>query len=215
MAKVFIYGAREDRRNYWEALEACGGTAVVSLDTREAAGCGGLLLAGGGDIQPALYGQENQGSRNFEPERDEREFWLVREFLGAGKPILGICRGLQVLNAALGGGLVQDLPTAAAHAWEEPTGDKRHLVRAQPGSFLQELYGDEFPVNSAHHQGAGPVAPGLAVGALAEDGVCEALYSREKRVYAVQWHPERMMLSRARPDTVDGTPIFHFFLGLL
>ncbi len=215
MAKVFLYGARDQRANYCQALEACGAVPVPSLDIEDAHGCGGLLLAGGGDILPGRYGQGNQGSKNFEPERDEAEFRLVERFLAAGKPILGICRGLQVLNVALGGGLVQDLPTAGAHAWEESTGDKRHLVRAHPGGFLYALYGEEFPVNSAHHQGAGPIAPGLSVCAQAEDGVCEALSCPGKGLYAVQWHPERMMLSRARPDTVDGRPLFEFFLGLL
>lgn len=215
MKKVFAYATMEQQENYAQALEACGAVPVFSHDLGGAAACDGLLLCGGGDIEPYRYGQGDQGSRNFEPERDEAELCLVREFLAAGKPVLGICRGLQVLAVALGGTLVQHLPTAAAHAWEETTGDKCHMVKAEPGSFLAGLYGERFAVNSAHHQGAGQLPGALRAAAWAEDGVVEALCCPEKKVYAVQWHPERMMLSRRREDTVDGRPVFTFFLGLL
>ena len=215
MKTVYAYATMEKQSNYAEALTACGIKPVFSLDIKDASGCQGLLLCGGGDIEPHRYGQENAGSKNFEPLRDEMEFQLVKDFIGAGLPILGICRGLQVLNAALGGTLIQDLPTAPTHAWEESTGDKRHLVQAQENSFLCKLYGREFPVNSAHHQGAGKIASGLQIAAQAPDGVIEALCCPEKKVYALQWHPERMMLARRREDTVDGAPIFQFFAGLL
>lgn len=215
MKTVYAYATMEKQSNYAEALTACGIKPVFSLDIKDASGCQGLLLCGGGDIEPHRYGQENAGSKNFEPLRDEMEFQLVKDFMGAGLPILGICRGLQVLNAALGGTLIQDLPTAPTHAWEESTGDKQHLVQAQENSFLCKLYGREFPVNSAHHQGAGQIAPGLQIAAQAPDGVIEALCCPEKKVYALQWHPERMMLARRREDTVDGAPIFQFFAGLL
>ncbi len=215
MKKVYAYATLEKQANYAEALSACGMEPVFSLDVKDAAGCDGLLLCGGGDIEPKWYGQEDRGSKNFEPLRDEMEIPLVRDFIEAGLPILGICRGLQVLNVALGGTLVQDLPTAATHAWEESTGDKQHLVEAAPGSFLEALYGERFPTNSAHHQGADQIAPLLQIAAKAPDGVVEALCCPEKKIYAVQWHPERMMLARSREDTVDGTPIFQFFAGIL
>lgn len=215
MKKVFAYADAHKQANYAEALQSCGMEPVFSFDLKDASGCQGLLLCGGGDIEPYRYGQENKGSKNFEPERDEAEFLLVKQFAGAGLPILGICRGLQVLNTALGGTLVQHLPTASAHAWEEETGDKQHLVQALPGSFLLGLYGERFSVNSAHHQGADKIAPSLSLAARADDGTIEALQCPEKGIYAVQWHPERMMLSRSRADTVDGAPVFRFFAGLL
>lgn len=214
MRKIFVYGTREERSNYAEALEACGALPVLSTSLEGAGGCDGLLLCGGGDIEPHRYGQENQGSKNFEPERDEMELRLVGMFVEAGRPVFGICRGLQVLNVALGGTLVQDLPSAASHAWTESTGDRQHMVKAAPGSFLEKLYGPRFPVNSAHHQGAGQVPAPLRAAAWAEDGVIEALACPEKKLYAVQWHPERMMLSRSRADTVNGQAVFEFFLGI-
>lgn len=215
MKKVFAYADAHKQANYAEALQSCGMEPVFSFGLKDASGCQGLLLCGGGDIEPHRYGQENKGSKNFEPERDEAEFLLVKRFIDAGLPILGICRGLQVLNTALGGTLVQHLPTASAHAWEEETGDKQHLVQALPGSFLLGLYGERFSVNSAHHQGADKAAPSLSLAARADDGAIEALQCPQKGIYAVQWHPERMMLSRSRADTVDGAPVFRFFAGLL
>lgn len=214
LKKIYLYGTRGERKNYAEALEACSAEPVLSLTTEGAEDCDGLLLCGGGDIEPHRYGQENQGSKNFELERDEVEFALVEKFMNAGKPILGICRGLQVLNVALGGTLVQDLPTAATHAWQESSGDQHHMVKAVPGSFLDELYGPHFLVKSAHHQGADQVPELFQVMAWADDGGIEALACPEKKIYAVQWHPERMMLSRAKEDTVNGQALFEFFLSL-
>lgn len=215
MKRVFIYGDREKRQNYVLALEASGLQPVVSWDLSGADGCGGLLIPGGADMDPALYGAENQGSLGIDRALDEAELELARRFAQAGLPILGICRGMQVLNVAFGGSLIQDLPTAGTHRWEESTGDKRHMVSAPADSFLHGLYGGGFSVNSAHHQGVGQLAEGARIAAQAEDGVMEALEWPGRMIYAVQFHPERMTLAHRRPDTVDGAPIFRFFATLL
>lgn len=215
MKRVFLFGDRKKRANYAAALEAYGMEAVISLNAAEGEDCHGLLLPGGADLDPLLYGQQNQGSRGIDPELDRAELALARQFVESGRPVLGICRGLQVLNVAFGGSLVQDLPTAAAHCWEEPEGDKCHRVSAPRGSFLHRLYGEDFSVNSAHHQGAGQLAQGFLSSARAEDGVIEGLEWPEKAVFAVQFHPERMTLNHRRQDTVDGGEIFRFFLGIL
>lgn len=215
MKKIFLYGDREKRANYIAALEACGVQAVVSLSPQDSAGCGGLLLPGGADMEPAFYGAENTASRGIDRALDHTELALAHGFAASGKPILGICRGLQVLNVAFGGDLLQHLPAAGAHCWEESTGDKQHPITAPPESFLYRLYGARFPVNSAHHQGVGCVAPGFQIAARAEDGTIEALCCPERHIYAVQFHPERMALRLSRNDTVDGLPIFQFFMGLI
>lgn len=215
MKKVFLYGTSEKRQNYAAALSAYGAAPVVSLDLHEAASCQALLLPGGADMDPAFYNAPNLGSRGVDRALDEIEMGLAKEFAASGRPVLGICRGEQLLNVAFGGDLIQDLPTAAAHRWEESTGDKQHMAIAAPGSFLAGLYGERFSVNSAHHQGVGRVAPGFQIAARAEDGVIEALEWAEKRIYGVQWHPERMTLALSRPDTVDGGAVFRFFLNLL
>lgn len=217
MNKIFIYGDPEKRQNYAEALEAAGASPIVTDDISQAADCQALLLPGGADLDPALYGAENQGSQGIDRRLDETELGLIRQFSAAGKPILGICRGLQAINVAFGGDLIQHLPTAPAHCWEESTGDKQHLVQVEAGSFLTSIYpdcGGGLSVNSAHHQGVGRVAEGFRVAARAGDGVVEALECPQRKIFAVQWHPERMTLGRARPDTVDGLGIFRFFVGL-
>lgn len=215
MKKVYLYGIPEKRQNYIAALSAYGAEPVVSLDPRDAASCQALLLPGGADIDPAFYNAPNLGSQGIDRALDEAEIALAREFADSNRPVLGICRGEQLLNVAFGGDLIQDLPTAAAHRWEESTGDKQHMVSAAPDSFVAGLYGERFSVNSAHHQGVGAIAPCFRAVAWAEDGGIEALEWPEKRIYGVQWHPERMTLALARPDTVDGGKIFQFFLGLL
>lgn len=215
MKNVFLFGDREKRVNYVEALEACGLRAVVSENMADAKDCGGLLLPGGADLDPALYGQENQGSRGIDPELDRVELALVRQFAAEGRPVLGICRGMQVINTAFGGSLIQDLPTAASHRWEEPEGDKCHPAAALEGSFLHRLYGGGFSVNSAHHQGVDRLAEGFTVSARAQDGVLEGMECPRRRIFAVQFHPERMTLGHRRGDTVDGLMVFQFFRQIL
>ncbi len=215
MIKIFVYGDQEKMANYANALEGCGATGIFSLDLAPAKDCAGLLLPGGGDISPARYGQECAGSEEPDLQRDAAELQLVSDFLAWGKPILGICRGIQMLNVALGGDLIQDIPTAAEHKHDPVTGDQTHGVIAEENSFLFPLYGREFSVNSAHHQALGRLAPGLRLAARsAKDGVIEAVEWPEKRILGVQWHPERMSFALRRQDTVDGRAIFETFLSL-
>ncbi len=202
-------------RNYPEAAEAAGASAVADyLPEPMAEICDGLILSGGGDVDPGRYGEENAACFGVDPERDEAEFRLIEAYIRAGKPILGICRGHQVLNVFFGGSLVQHLPTAEAHV-PERTGDRAHLTRAEAGSFLAALYGERFRVNSAHHQGIGRTAPELRPVQWTEDGVIEACAHVSLPVYSVQWHPERMCLGRARTDTVDGLALFSWFVDLV
>lgn len=158
----------------------------------------GLLLTGGGDVLALHYGEEpHPASKYQDPTRDAQEIALAREALRRGLPILGICRGLQVLNVALGGTLVQDVPTQVpgavqhyAHGLETVL---LHHVDIEPGSRLHAIMDGEarVAVNSWHHQAARDVAPGLRVSARAKDGVIEALEAADgSPVLAVQWHPE-------------------------
>ncbi len=215
MIKIFVYGERDKMKNYANALEGCGAQGIFSLDISQAKDCDALLLPGGGDIDPARYGQTLAGSEEPDLQRDAAELHLVSDFTSWGKPILGICRGIQMINVALGGELIQDIPTAAEHRHDPVIGDRTHKVTAEENSFLFSLYGGEFSVNSAHHQALGRIAPGLRVVARSErDGIVEAVEWPEKRIYGVQWHPERMSFDLRREDTVDGRYIFEFFLKL-
>ena len=158
---------------------------------REERGAGGALGRPApprrGDLEPWRYGRENTASRSLEPERDEAELRLLQDFTAAGKPVLGVCRGLQVINVFFGGTLVQDIPGHAA--WSE--GDRLHGTRAAP-SPLRPLLGEGLAVNSAHHQAADRLGAGLRAVQWAEDGVAEALCHARLPVWAVQWHPERL-----------------------
>lgn len=199
--------------NYIAALAFCGARGVRSLDPACERGCAGLLLPGGGDVEPVRYGEENRGSHDIDPALDRQQFALLERYRGAGKPILGICRGHQVINVFFGGSLIQDLPGADFHTRRNGV-DSIHPTTAEPGSFAAALYGPSFTVNSAHHQGVGVLGEGLIPVQYAKDGVIEGVRHAELPIFGVQWHPERMTGRLSRPDTVDGSVLFHFFLSL-
>lgn len=178
----------------------------------------GLVLQGGADVSPATYGEEPLASEwAGDRLRDVYEIELVHEFVEAGKPVLGICRGAQVINVAFGGTLYQDVRTQLAESGDHVTDayeKHRHEVRFEPGCGLARLYrGVERPtVTSIHHQSIKALGRGLRVEAWSEpDGVVEAIRGTGKSyVFAVQWHPEfhhpgdRAML--------DSAPILEEFL---
>ena len=185
---VYIWGEPERFANYRRWVESAGGRAVFGGDSgAPAAVWDALLLPGGGDMEPWRYGQEPAASWGQEPERDEAELRLLEAFTAAGKPVLGVCRGLQVINVFFGGTLVQDIPGHSA--WED--GDRLHSVRTAPSPLLP-LCGERGVVNSAHHQAADRLGSGLRAVQWAEDGVTEALCHKRLPVWAVQWHPERL-----------------------
>jgi len=159
----------------------------------------GLIMTGGSDIHPSFYGQivlERCGE--IDEQRDRFEVELIHAARGRDLPFLGICRGLQVLNVALGGTLYQDL---SYRAGTDPThmnsreqrGEAVHPVAVAPGSRLAAIIGArELPVTSTHHQVIRDLAPGLTVSAVAPDGVIEGIEGPGRFLIAVQWHPERM-----------------------
>ena len=182
-------GAEE---NYLRAIRKAGGVGLTAALSAAEEECDALLLGGGGDLQPALYGAVNRGSRSIDPARDRRELVLFRRFFAAGKPVLGICRGLQLINVALGGTLRQDLQEGCAiHAYDYAADcDRIHRIRCR--GILRQLWGETAEVNSAHHQAAERLGQGLALLAYSDDEVAEALCHRTKPVLALQFHPERM-----------------------
>ena len=212
---ILISTGGGDAANYIAAVAAAGGQADARYLPGPDLTYDGLLLAGGDDMDPALFGQENTASKGIDPARDRAELTLLDAFLGAGKPVLAVCRGHQVVNVWLGGDLIQDLdPTLAPfHGGGEE--DRVHPVRAAEGSLLCRLYGPVFPVNSTHHQALGRLGKGLAATAWSEGGVIEAVEHDSLPLISVQFHPERMTGARARPDTVDGGAIFRAFLEMV
>lgn len=160
--------------------------------------CDGLVLSGGEDVDPARYGERPSpalGSVNRR--RDEAEFCALEVAMERQVPVLGICRGAQVLNVALGGTLYQDIatemPGGLTHEQTEPWGQRTHHAHVDAGSRLHRIVGEQdLFINSWHHQAIDDVAPGLVVVARADDGMVEAVEGRDYPwLMGVQWHPER------------------------
>ena len=178
----------------------------------------GVLLAGGGDVLPSIYGETAHTAFSApEAGRDEYEIELVRLALEADVPLFAICRGIQVLNVALGGTLVQDIPTEVAsalpHEVREPRFAIAHDIWMTAGSLLERLMreriteGDEVPVNSRHHQAIKQLGTGLVVSGTAPDGVIEAAEDPTRRFcLGVQWHPENFY------RTGEFSPLFEGFV---
>ncbi|MET3657897.1 gamma-glutamyl-gamma-aminobutyrate hydrolase family protein [Sporosarcina psychrophila] len=160
----------------------------------------GLLLSGGNDINPMLFNEEpHEYLGVVSPSRDSSELELARRMLKTGKPILGICRGLQVLNVAVGGTLYQDLykqndSPILQHIQKAPNTHCSHYVQLDKGSLLESIAGSErIQVNSYHHQSLKEVPSDFKVTAVASDGIVEAIEStHEQFVLGVQWHPEAL-----------------------
>ena len=191
--------------DYVTSVEQAGGTVRV-LDVGQdpgdiAATVDGLVLTGGGDVDPALYGEGRHPSvHDAEPGRDEFEIALARRAMADDLPTLAICRGVQVLNVAAGGTLVQDIPTAVdstlSHTVEKPDAIA-HMVDVAGGSRLEralgprQVVGGSCRVNSRHHQSVGRLGSGLVSSARSEDGVVEAIERPDAAFcVGVQWHPE-------------------------
>lgn len=190
---------------YMESLARAGaGMRWVELNdpeqaVQDALTCDGLLLPGGGDMDPKFYGQARIPACG-EPNllRDAAEPLLLRAFLAADKPVLGICRGIQVMNAVLGGDLYQDIKPFE-HLPHNDHWAKVHTITVRRGTLLSRILGqDTVLVNSQHHQAVDRVAPGFTLAALSEDGIVEAIEKPDARFcLGVQWHPE--WLSDADP----------------
>ena len=172
----------------------------TNADAMEAASLmDGLLITGGQDVAPEIYGQSDEGTCDCEPQAyDETDILLYTAFRDARKPIYGICRGIQLINAVEGGTLIQDIPSTIGQEHNQRNADPDdlidgtlHTVTCVPGSRLHEYLGTITRVNSFHHQAVDEPAPGFTVSAYAPDGVIKAI--EKDRITAVQWHPERML----------------------
>ncbi len=176
-----------------------------------ALGVAGVVLTGGGDVAPARYSQPNRGSRGIAPQRDATEWALLDLALARGLPVLGICRGLQVINLYFGGGLIQDLPAHSARFLAHES-DEPHEVALVHPSLRRLLQTATLHTNTHHHQGitAAELAPDLIPFAVCADGVIEGLLHPALPVLAVQWHPER-----PTPSAGHDRRLFAHFLDAL
>jgi putative glutamine amidotransferase len=178
---------------YGRAVEAAGAEAVyLPPGTRSIADLDGLLLPGGWDVDPALYGEKPDPKvGDIDPELDETEIRLFKDARANQIPVLGICRGQQVINVAMGGTLLQHLEGHEVRAYGRS--HLAHKASVDPSSELaRAVEGPEIEVNSLHHQAVGSLAPGLRQTATGEDGTIEGLESEDGLIVAVQCHPEEL-----------------------
>lgn len=176
----------------------------------------GIIFSGGGDINPLLLGEEPiKELHSITPERDQQELLLARLAYDRQIPMLGICKGIQIINAALGGTLYQDIHTQMEgirikHNQDQDRRYPSHQVTISRGSILEKIFGTELAVNSFHHQACKSAAPGLKVTAMSSDGVIEAIESDEfKSIMGVQWHPETYILR----NSTEMLPIFDWLIS--
>ena len=205
-------------QNYAENIRRAGGIPIlaVSNDCAEeyADLADGLLLSGGKDVEPKLYGQEKMFDFVItDPQRDDLEYKIIKAFVDRRKPIWGICRGIQILNVYFGGTLTQDIPTQLG-------GDHSkgvcHQVTFKKDSILGNLYGESMEVNSYHHQALDKLGEGLQAIAWGESNghtFTEAVQHETLPIWSVQWHPERMTGPVTNPkECADSLPMFEYFV---
>ena len=204
-------GRRGDIENavpqaYIDAIEDAGGLPLIVPLISNSSTIGqildsldGLLLTGGGDIDPGLYKEEpHRGLKVVDVGKDALEKALIARALSKDYPMLGICRGMQMINVVAGGTLIQDIPSATAskiqHLQRATSPVPTHRIRVKKGSHLEKILGKtDLRVNSYHHQAVKKIAPGFEITAKASDGIVEGIESRKHRfVLGVQFHPEMM-----------------------
>jgi putative glutamine amidotransferase len=210
---------------YLAAVQAAGGVPVLlppQLDERARETLflrlDGVLLTGGGDMDPARFGETPHPTvAGVSPDRDRLEIALVEHALGRRLPVLAICRGVQVLNVALGGSLYQDVPsqidTQVQHDQTRPRHEPTHKVTIEEDSRLADVLGaTQLEVNSFHHQGIKALGRGLRAVAHSDDGLIEGaeLPERERFVLGVQWHPEELAV---HPDGDSARRLFRALIG--
>ncbi len=209
--KIAVAGKKTATENYVRYVADRGMEPLVTLNPGEIAGCDALILPGGGDITPAFFGERNRGSHSIDTELDVLQFQAFDLCIRTKKPVLGICKGMQVINVGLGGTVIQDLPTADFHKYND--GDQYHFTVIEKESWLYHLCGAETIVNSAHHQSVGRLGTGLRIIQYCPLDHCpEAIVHESLPILGVQWHPERLDPKRT---TLSGEAVLACFVSLI
>lgn len=195
------------KHGYFNAIEKAGGIPIAVLpivDEKTILGLtkllDGIIFSGGPDIDPIYFGESpHPKMRSICPQRDMMEIFLAKEMHKMKKPILGICRGIQVINVAFGGSVIQDIPSEIInpikHEQEAPGWYGTHKIEIEPNSVLFNILGKRYVrVNSFHHQSVNKIAPGFKPIAFTADGIVEAIEAKSSEAFCLglQWHPEEM-----------------------
>lgn len=189
--KIAIVGRKNDTGNYERYLSSLPAAFLVTLSLGELSSCDAIILPGGGDITPAFFGERNAGSVNIDTELDILQFQALDYAIRCRKPVLGICKGMQIINVAFGGTIIQDLPTSLYHKYCGR--DQYHDTTILKGSCLYDLYGSSARVNSAHHQAVGRLGTDLTpIQHCPIDSCVEAVSHEYLPILGLQWHPERL-----------------------
>lgn len=222
--RIAIIGREKQTTNYRRALEFFNIDYEVTLSIGKLSKFDALLLPGGGDIDPHLLNEPDKGSRNIDTELDLIQFQALDLFIKNQKPILGICKGFQLINLYFGAKLIQDLPSPSIHPVTKDGNDTYHEVITYPlptlttlCTFPSSFFPAKTTVNSAHHQGIVENGKTLFPFQVAPDGVTEAFIHEMFPIVGFQWHPERMLLSDNHTFQETGRLafdlFFHFFIS--
>ena len=200
--------------NYINALVNLSADYTITEEVIPITDYDGLLIPGGFDVSPEFYHQEMNGSyaEGMDKQLDELQLYYIDQFVKTLKPILGICRGHQLLNVYFNGTLIQHLPNYEKHSSPDFQDDQVHEVYSDEDNVFTELYGKRFYVNSSHHQAVDKLGEGLHIALRCPDGTIEAMYHEQFPIIGVQFHPERMCFEKSRDDTADGSKIIDYYL---
>jgi putative glutamine amidotransferase len=212
--KIAIIGRKKDTKNYEKYLFDASIIPVTTLSMGILLSCDGVLLPGGGDISPGLLGERSAYARHVDTELDILQFHALAHCMSYRIPVIGICKGLQIINVALGGSLHQNLPAPTLHNYDQETNsDRYHQTKIDKGSFLEKLYGTTAMVNSAHHQGIRELGQDLkAIQWCQEDNCIEAIEHTSLPIIGLQWHPERLESSKTN---IQGKEILTYLTSLI
>lgn len=214
--KILIAQPPNFTANYSEAMNLLGAIPYTSLSEKDINSYSGLILPGGGDIHPQFLQSSTSKLHlvNVEPEIDLAQFQLLKQFIEAKKPVVGICKGMQLINVHFGGTIIQHLSAASKHSYIKKDQTHKTLNLPFTNNPLFTLYGSTMITNSAHHQGVGILGKELLLAQFSADKVVEGIVHDTLPIIGVQWHPERMCFSHKEKDVADGSILLSHFLKL-
>lgn len=211
--KVLLLGDNHERNKHYEEVLTTLHVDYDLLLECDYSQYDKLIVPGGIDVDPALYNQEKDITVQLvDREFDDKQIKAIEHFIKNKKPILGICRGCQLLNVVFGGTLIQDVKTNIVHSLPEHQ-DAFHEVNNIKNSYMYELYGERCKINSLHHQAIDALGKDIEIVSRSDDGIVEACRHSSLPIIMVQFHPERLALNIGE-EAIDGYKLFNYFLEM-